>query len=305
MKYLLAAIVLPLAACAAGNDDPAASSTSGNGGAGGAVTSAGGSASDGGAGGANTSAGGAGGGFMVGAGGSYEGPAEVYGHSKETLYRLDPETKNVGTVASFSGCGTSNIIFDIALDAESNLYGTNEEGLYAIDKSTAACTLINGGVYPNSLSFVPKGTLDADQEALVGFVDDQYVRIDPTTGAMSNVGAPWNNGFISSGDVVSVKNGPTYLTIKDKPPSTGQCADCLVEINPTTGAIVKSYPGLGFAKVFGTAFWAGKVYGFTNAGEIFEITISGTTLTTALVPTPMGLSFWGAGSTTSAPPTPQ
>jgi len=84
-----------------------------------------------------------------------------------------------------------------------------------------------------------------------------------------------------------------------------QCRDCLVEINPATGAIMTSYTNLGYDRVFGTAFWAGSVYGFTTEGELFEVTIVDGELITTPIDTPQGLSFWGAGSTTSAPPVPQ
>jgi hypothetical protein len=254
-----------------------------------------------------------GGGFdnTVGSGGGGPvGTPEVFGHSDTKLYKLNPDTKEVGVVGTFSGCTTA--VIDIALDKDSNLYGTtrtegsDEGGLYAIDRVTAKCTLIKAGSYPNSLSFVPAGTLDPNVEALVGFLDNQYVRINPTTGAVSNVGAPWNNDFVSSGDVVSVKNGPSYLTIKDAPGAPNDvCGDCLVQIDPKTGAILQNYGSLGYSKVFGTAFWAGAVYGFTDAGELFEITITGNSISTSPITTPTGLSFWGAGSTTSAPPVPQ
>lgn len=233
-------------------------------------------------------------------GGGFQGEPEVFGHSRTTLFKLNPTTKDVGIVDTFKECSN---IEDIALDKDSNLYGTNDEGLYSINKTTATCTLIAPGTYPNSLSFVPAGTLDDNAEALVGFLDDQYVRIDTTTGAISNVGDPWNNGFVSSGDLVSVKNGPSYLTIKDENPEDMVCGDCLVQINPATGVFVKEFGALGYDRVFGAAFWAGSVYGFTNDGELFEIVIQNNELSTNPIATPNGLSFWGAGSTTSAPPT--
>ncbi len=296
MKMLrLSFVVMSLVACAAGSDDNA-----------GGGPSTGGSSSEGGAapGGAGQG-GGTGGGFSSGGGntGGFAGTPEVFGHSKSTLYKLNPETKDVGVVGPFSGC--TNII-DLAIDEDSNIYVTTQDGgLYTVDENTAACTLVASGSYPNSLSFVPAGTLDPNEEALVGFLDDQYVRIDKSSGEVLPVGSPWNNGFISSGDIVSVKNGPTYLTIKDANPDDGVCGDCLVEINPGTGVIIKNYHSVGYEKVFGAAFWAGSIYGFTNAGEIFEITIENNQLTTSQIATPQGLSFWGAGSTTSAPPAPQ
>jgi hypothetical protein len=59
--------------------------------------------------------------------------------------------------------------------------------------------------------------------------------------------------------------------------------------------------------VYGIAFWAGSVYGFTDAGQLFEITFNQDKITSTAIPTMPGLSFWGAGSTTSAPavPTPK
>jgi hypothetical protein len=78
-----------------------------------------------------------------------------------------------------------------------------------------------------------------------------------------------------------------------------------VEIDPKTGTKIADYGPIGYEKVFGTAFWAGSVYGFNNAGQLFEITVNAGKITTNLIPTDSGLMFWGAGSTTSAPPVPR
>lgn len=226
--------------------------------------------------------------------------AEVFGHSADTLYRLDPDTKQVTTVGKFSGCGSQ--VNDIALDKDSNLIATNDSGIYAVDRTTAKCTEIQSDGYPNSLSFIPAGTLDPNVEALVGFEGDQYVRINPQNGSISEIGSPWGNGLISSGDIVSVKGGPTFLTVY----SLGnQCpTDCLVELDPKTGAMTKNWGPLGYEQVYGIAFWAGSVYGFDSAGNLFEVKFDNGILSTVLVDKPAGVSFYGAGSTTSAPPIP-
>jgi len=224
--------------------------------------------------------------------------AEVYGHSASTLYRLDPDTKAVTTIGAFGGCSG---VIDIALDATSRLFGTTDTSLYSIDKATAKCTHIASGSYPNSLSFVPKGTVDANVEALVGYEGSDYVRIDPGTGTKIKIGS-LGQGLASSGDIVSVKNGPTYLTV------TGNgCSDCLVEVDPKTGAMTKNWGDVKHANVFGLAFWAGSVYGFDDVGDLFEVKIVSGKLTTTPITIPGGgggLSFWGAGSTTSAPVVP-
>ncbi|HQP39411.1 MAG TPA: hypothetical protein PLI95_29715 [Polyangiaceae bacterium] len=70
--------------------------------------------------------------------------------------------------------------------------------------------------------------------------------------------------------------------------------------------MVKNWGDVGYGSVFGLAFWAGSVYGFSDDGDLFEITFDGGKLKTAVIPTggPSDLSFWGAGSTTAAPLTP-
>lgn len=224
---------------------------------------------------------------------------EVYGHSSKTLYKLEPKTKDVTVVGNF----TCNQVTDIALDESSMMYAVSFEGLYRIDKATAACTLIKRGTsYPNSLSFVPKGTLDPEREALVGYEQDKYVRIDTQTGAITVIGNLGPGGLRSSGDIVSVKGGKTYLTVKDN--ARCKTSDCLVEVDPKTGAIVHNWGSIEHDNVFGIAFWGGRVYGFNDKGTLFEVTFGQTQLSTqpiAIPQRPSGLSFWGAGSSTSVP----
>jgi hypothetical protein len=155
-------------------------------------------------------------------------PAEVYAHSASTLFRIDAATKGVTTVGKFSGCGAD--VIDIALDREGKMIGTTFQGLVRIDKTTAACTIIQGGSYPNSLSFVPAGTIFPDKEALVGYKGATYVRIDPDSGAIATQGSLGSGDLQSSGDIVSVIGGGTYLTVNG-----GGCADCIVRVDPVTG----------------------------------------------------------------------
>ncbi len=227
--------------------------------------------------------------------------AEVFGHSERTLYRLDPTTKAVKQVGSFN---PPESVIDIALDKQSNLYATSFSGLWRVDKATAKLTLVKPGNYPNSLSFVPAGTVDANAEALVGYDGSTYERIDPASGAISTIGT-LGGGFTSSGDIVSVIGGPTYLTAHGPGCDTG---DCLLEVNPATGDLVKNWGSLPYASVFGLAFWAGSVYGFDDGGDIFEIQFLPGNPKPTTTPIPfagaLGLSYWGAGSTTSAPVSP-
>jgi hypothetical protein len=227
------------------------------------------------------------------------GEAVVYAETKDTLYELDAKTLVVKTVGAFTGCSD---VIDIALDKDSNMYATTPDGLYTVDTKTVACTLVaNGSAYPNSLSFVPAGTLDPMVEALVGYVGGTYVRIDEKTGAITMMGSI-GQGYSSSGDIVSVKGGGTYLTVKGGPKS--DCDDCLIQIDPKTGAFLLDWGPVGRSNVFGLAFWGGAVYGFDTAGTLFEVQFHGLATQITNIPfpkAPAGLSWFGAGSTTSAP----
>ncbi|HWB81865.1 MAG TPA: hypothetical protein VG755_43180 [Nannocystaceae bacterium] len=236
-------------------------------------------------------------------GGTISEIAEVFGHSADTLYRLDPETKEVTIVGVFDGCSAS--IIDIALDAKSNMFGTAYGSLWRIDKDTGRCIHVADGDYPTSLSFVPANTVLLGEEALVGFVDDEYIRIDPETGEVTSLGA-LSGGLRSSGDLVSVAGGGSYLTVVDD----GACSsnDCLIEVDPQDGTVLNNYGTVPYPQVFGLAFWAGRAYGFARGGDLFEIRfVDDQLMTTAIdIPVaPAGLEFFGAGSTTSAPPTEQ
>ena len=233
----------------------------------------------------------------TGGGGGRNDPV-VYGHTGNTLFKVNATTKVVTAVADFRGCDAE--VIDLALDEFSRAFVTTSSGLYRVDLLTAVCTAVSGftlNTFPNSLSFVPRGTLDPTAEALVGYDGSRYVRINPTTGAIQRLGA-LGGGFVSSGDIVSVIDGGTYLTVKD--PQGSPSIDYLVEVNPATGALVRNLGALPFSDVFGLAFWGGSLYGFSHNGTLFEITITGSGTTSAAVPNAMSQPWNGAGSTTAA-----
>lgn len=221
------------------------------------------------------------------------GAGEVFGHSENALYRVDTVTRAVTEIGTFQGC---TYVADIALDEGSNIYASTGSELYLVETNTAHCTLIASGTFPNSLSFVPAGTVESDREALVGFQGGDYVKIDTSTGKVTKIGQI-GGGLQSSGDVVSAKGGKTFVTVKGK-----DCADCLVEIDPATGTSTKNWGPIGKPDVFGLAFWAGDLYAFTNAGQLLLLTLDTGKLVAKDIPiTNAPSKFWGAGSTTSAP----
>jgi hypothetical protein len=223
----------------------------------------------------------------------------VYGHSPNDLYKLNPLTKQVSVVGPFKNI--AGAVIDIAINDKHEIYATTFEGLYTVDKQTATATLIKQGNYPNSLSFVPVGVLDPTEEVLVGYKNSTYIRISTVTGDIVTVGN-LGGGLISSGDIVSVKDGVTLLTAKGS-----NCGDCLVEVDPKTGAMVKNHGDIGFSSVFGLAYWGGSAYGFSATGSLFEVSFGNGPVSSKVIPVPgapADLKFWGAGSSTIAPVNP-
>ena len=217
--------------------------------------------------------------------------AEVFGHDADTLFRLDPTTFDVFEVGPFVGCDASMI--DIALDRSSRMLGVSYGSLWDIDRMTGACTFIAAGSYPTSLSFVPEGTL-GDHEALVGFIDDEYVEINVETGDLTTVG--WLPlGLSSSGDLVSIEGGPTWLTVRGE---GCRDQDCLIALNPATGAMEAAYGRIGYDEVYGLAAWGGRAYGFARGGAVFEVQVPGPVI---IEVESNGPEWYGAGSSTLVP----
>jgi len=218
--------------------------------------------------------------------------AEFFGHTATALYRVDPKSGSTTLVGNFDGCTYVN---DIAIDKRGVIYGTTSTSLWIISGVDAHCTLVAKGTFPNSLSFVPANVL-APEETLVGFEGADYERIDTSSGVKTKVGS-MAGGYTSSGDVVSVIDGATYVTVKGN-----GCGDCLVEVDPTTGSITKNWGDVGHVDVFGIAFWAGKVYGFANDGTLFEAVLANDAVQATTIPVSGPTLAWaGAGSTTAAP----
>ena len=134
-------------------------------------------------------------------------------------------------------------------------------------------------------------------------------RVDPATGALTQIGllnnaASGGTHWISSGDVVSIKDGGTYLTVKAQNGNTDSRGDRIVEVDPKTCGLVRIIGATGMDDVLGLGYWGGVAYGFTLAGRLIQIDLMTGAGTVIPIPNaPSDLSFLGAGTTTVAPTT--
>lgn len=249
------------------------------------------------------------------------GPGRVYAHTKDTLYLFEPVSGSLTPIApfTFDVAAAKAEVIDLAVDRTGKMFVTTFNDFLSVDPITAKCTWISiaGSIdYPNSLTFVPAGTLDPGKEALVGYASligepyaQTYVTIDTVTGAMTTKGnmnaTKTGPQYRSSGDVVSIiqDGNRTYATVKlvtDGAVGT----DLLAEVDPVDGHVKRIIGDTKQNNLFGFGYWAGKGFGFSDTGRIIEIDMtngSSTVLKTLTNDAGMALPWYGAGVTTQAP----
>jgi hypothetical protein len=225
----------------------------------------------------------------------------VYAHADSVLYRVDPRSSAFSMVGNFGfpNDGNSHTMTDFAVDAMGDAVAVTQNALYRVDVSTAQLSLL--APLPGShlfvgLTYLPAGALDPLNEVLVGgCTDGTYWRIDPGTGASTQLGQ-FQGGWQLSGDIVSIAGAATYATVRQSSTSN----DSLATLNPSTGELT-IIGDTGFHSIFGLGYWRSTLFGFTRSGQF--ITIDATTGHGTLVAQPVR-QFSGAGVTTIAPITP-
>jgi len=315
---------LAFAGCKAGGDvnlgTQMATGTGGEGGNGGAQSS---SAS--GVGGDSLGLGGAAG---TGSGGSPKG--DIYLNSLDTLYHFEPFSSVLTVIGKFDcvllepSPTADTGMNDIALDKNDTMYGVAKLGgqspgsaqdqvIVSIDKKTGHCQkelvvdskLVNpqGGLEIRGLSFVPQGTLDAGDEALVALeIYGSYLKIDLAKKSATVIGGLNGSGPLmwqtKGADVVSIIGDKTYVTAA----RFGEGTDSLAIMDPKTGAIIQGFPMTSLTTLGGIAYWAGTLYGFTTEGKAYSLDPK-TGVSTGIIVNnaPPDVQYHGAGVTTAAP----
>lgn len=220
----------------------------------------------------------------------------VYAHTSSTLYKVDPDTLAITRVGDFGWSNGSDSMTDIAIDKAGVMIGVSYTAVYRVNATTAAATRLSTGLDGtfNGLSFVPAAMLgQTGEDVLVGTrnSDGLVFRIDPMTGSALQIGDMGT--FSSSGDLVAVTNFGTVQTADN-----GFSNDRLVRLAPQTFAASAVGTDIGYADIWGVAFWKNKIFGFTNSGQF--VTIDPNTGAGTLVQS-NGPAWWGAAVTTSAP----
>jgi len=263
----------------AGDDSGAGGRAEGGAGEGGAPVGGGKATSVGGTGGSTGGSGPSGGSSSTAGGGKPQPEPIIYAASRTELYAFDPLTEIHTFIGSFSGCPN---VYDLALSSDGELYAVTQSSFESVDPATAACTEILGDFVGNALAFVPVGTVDAQNEALVAWDGNVYMRVDPSTGATTTLGTI-ESGYASSGDFVAIGNGRGLITVYGN-----GCSDCILEVDVADGTLVENWGPVGFGEAWGLARWDGTNYLWSGASASFELElVAGAVTVTPIANTPV------------------
>lgn len=227
------------------------------------------------------------------------GLAFVFAHSSDTLYRLDKN--GFVKIGYFTFDKNPGSMTDIAIDKLGTLYAVTFDELFTCEAKTAKCKWIASLPESfNGLTFVPKGTVKPNDEALIGIANSGTWNLIDVKGSTATVTKLGNYaGYTSSGDAFSVESIGTFATVKSSGSFGG--TDILVEIDPANGSVKKKVGDTGVSDLWGFAWFGGKFYGFSSNTNVYEID---TTTAKAKVATgfvvPKGVAWWGAGVSTRA-----
>ena len=215
------------------------------------------------------------------------GDAPVYANGSDELYELSPDLSTIRDIIPLTGCGAE--VLDIAMSPRGSMFAMTSDGFYQIQPTSGSCEWLHEDAHPNSLAFLPSDA--SGRELLVGYDGATYYGIDPMTGKSEVIGA-LDAGYFSSGDIAVMPSGRAYLTVQGN-----GCGDCLAEIDPATGGMIRLIGSLGQPDIYGLAVVGGALYGFSVTGDVMRIDPQ--TAATQMVPldnwSPI-VSFFGAAS---------
>lgn len=226
----------------------------------------------------------------------------VYAHTADSLYAIDPRSFTVTRVGDFIWPGEPSQMTDLAINAAGEAWGITFTSLYRVDLATARCTFVApfAGAVFNGLSFIPGGELEPGEVLVAANRNGAYVRVDPATGAIRQLGL-YGPDTGSSGDLVSVAGGGTFATIVDLNVGLGEePVEYLARIDPTNGRATRIGP-TGVTRTWGVGYWRSRVYGFTEGGAVVTLDI---TTGRATEVARNDVAWWGAAVTTIAPVAP-
>ncbi len=242
---------------------------------------------------------------------------KLYAHNQVRLFVIDPTGLKAGkpkldVVGDFKFDASiptnERSVNDIAVTPDGKLYAVSKTTLYQVDPFTAKLTKVTVVKDKNDKSPPPNVSLTFEKSGVLLASDmaGSLLRIHykgSKMGQVENIGH-YGSGLGSSGDLVAIQDG-TLFGVSHKGGGASSTDNLLLRINPSTG---KATPvgKIGHGYVWGLAYWAGIIYGFTSeknpeGGKLLKIdpkTGKGTLMNEYPY---YSTQFWGAAVTPMAP----
>ena len=215
-------------------------------------------------------------------------PDTVYAHTEDTLYAFDTTTYATTQIGLFDVVGQ---VTDIAIDRYGVLYVITFDDLYICNPTDASCFPLGElQASSNGLTFLPQGTLQADRDSLVGISQEgDWSLLTVSNGEVTATAVGgYGPDFTSSGDVFSILGVGTYAAID---PTLGG-DDSIVEVDPSTGAILQTIVTVPYTSIWGIAGWDDQIFAFDETGDILAVDPANGTYTVVVSD---GTPWWGAG----------
>ena len=230
----------------------------------------------------------------------------VYAHSDQELYVVDVQAKTLVSIGAFN-TPASEAITDLAVAPDNTIYVMSETTLYTASAQDGHVTKLGSlsacGAKAVALTTTPDGKL------WTGDYTGKLCAIDATqTPPLVSAPTTMSSGIALTGDFAAVGDGTVFGTaykLSDAANVGTQADNLLVKLNVATGVVTVVGP-TGFPKLFGVAYAAGKVFGFTHDGTGRVVTIDPNTGAGILFATftdtaNKGISFGGAGVNSMVP----
>lgn len=223
----------------------------------------------------------------------------VYAHTSSQLYTMDAFSYDVALVGNFSFNGSPGQVTDIAIDRWGVVYAVTFNDLFVCNPQTAQCFYLADLPQSfNGLTMVPPGTIDPDDDTLIGIANSGawYQMTVVGQQAMLNQIGQYGNNMTSAGDVYSIEGEGTFGAVNKPGVNNG---NVIVESNPLNGNVLAELAtAVGYTTIYGLAGWQGIIFAFNSGGEIVSIDPADGTVT-FIKDTPQ--SWWGAGVFTVLP----
>lgn len=226
--------------------------------------------------------------------------ATIYAHTSGALYTMEVDPPYaIALVGNFSfPSGSPGSVTDVAIDQFGVLYAVTFDDLFVCDPDTAACYYL--GDLPeshNALTFVPPGTVDANDDALIGIANSgswRHLQLNGNMVALLQLGS-YGGGYTSSGDAFSIEGVGTYASVN----AGGEASDVIIEVDPLTGNALAEITTLdGYTSTYGLAGWEGAIFAFDESGAV--LLVDPNTGAVELI-NDTNTTWWGAGVGTILP----